>query len=138
VSLKFYIDTNIFLNSYFNRDDHISTKVLLFLEKRGVEIYINDITVVNIAYILRKKFTADNIKQKINTLITKYSVICAQQSIIKQSNDSVFKDFEDGVQYFCAKVADVDLIITDNIDDFQHSEIEVVTAKQFYEKYARE
>jgi len=138
VNLKFYIDTNIFLNSYLNRDNSISTKVLLFLEQRGVEIAINDISVVNIAYILRKKFSSDEINQKINTLLSKYQIICANQTIIKQSNDSTFKDFEDGIQYFCAKEAQAHLIITDNINDFKASNIEVITAKEFYKKYIEE
>ncbi|KIM13205.1 MAG: hypothetical protein KU38_00640 [Sulfurovum sp. FS08-3] len=138
MNLKFYIDTNIFLNSYLNRDNSISTKVLLFLEQRGVEIAINDISVVNIAYILRKKFSSDEINQKINTLLSKYQIICANQTIIKQSNDSTFKDFEDGIQYFCAKEAQAHLIITDNINDFKASNIEVITAKEFYKKYIEE
>jgi len=135
VNLKFYIDTNIFLNSYLNRDNNISTKVLLFLEQRGVEIAINDISVVNIAYILRKKLSLDEMSQKINTLLSKYQIICANQTIIRQSNESSFKDFEDGIQYFCAKEAQAHLIITDNIDDFKNSDIEVITTKGFYEKY---
>jgi hypothetical protein len=37
--------------------------------------------------------------------------------------------------YFCIKETQAHLIITDNIDDFKASNIEVITAKEFYAKY---
>ena len=57
--------------------------------------------------------------------------------IIEDSLNSEFKDFEDGVQYFCAMRIDADLIITSNKKDFVHSEIEVLTPLEFYNSYMR-
>ncbi len=40
-------------------------------------------------------------------------------------------DFEDAVQYYAAKSAHVDFIITRNIKDYKESTIPVLTAEQF-------
>jgi len=41
------------------------------------------------------------------------------------------KDFEDGVQYFCAKSINADLIISNNKKDFKMSDIDVLTPEEF-------
>ena len=45
--------------------------------------------------------------------------------------DEQFIDFEDGLQYQCAQVTAVDLIITRNTNDFIASEIPVLTPSEF-------
>jgi len=52
-------------------------------------------------------------------------------SILNLKGICEFKDFEDGVQYFCAKKAKVDLIITNNKKDFTLSEIEIFSPIEF-------
>lgn len=50
----------------------------------------------------------------------------------KQVLTSDFLDFEDGLQYFCArKVKDMEAIITRNTKDFKPSLIPVLTPAQF-------
>jgi len=131
VSLKIFIDTNIFLDSYLERDEGSSRAVFEFLEMSDTKIYLNDISIINIAYIVRKKFSKNELKEKINLIINQYYIVPATQQIIFDANNSDFKDFEDGVQYFCAKEIEADLIITNNKKDFISSEIEVLTAVEF-------
>ncbi len=131
MSLKIFIDTNIFLDSYLERDEGSSRAVFEFLEMSDTKIYLNDISIINIAYIVRKKFSKNELKEKINLIINQYHIVPATQQIIFDANNSDFKDFEDGVQYFCAKEVEADLIITNNKKDFISSEIEVLTAIEF-------
>ncbi len=46
-----YIDTNVFLDSILNRDDGISSQVLIYLAKTNALIYLNDLSIINIHYI---------------------------------------------------------------------------------------
>lgn len=131
MSLKVFIDTNIFLDSYLERDYGISKGIFDFLETTDTKIYLNDISIINIAYIIRKKFSKNEIQEKINLIINQYHIVPATKQIISDANNSAFKDFEDGVQYFCAKEIEVDLIITNNKKDFTSSNIEVLTASEF-------
>lgn len=135
MSVKIFIDTNIYLNSILNRDEGISKELLSFLSEVDVEIYLNDISIINIHYIIRKKFDKDYVKNELKTIQQEHGLVSVDKEIIEEALESPFKDFEDAVQYFCAKRIDAELIITDNIADFKHSNIEVISAKDFYQKY---
>lgn len=135
MSLKIYIDTNIFLNAVLNRDNNISKKVLSFLEDRGFDIILNDISIINIHYYIQKDYSFDIAKQHIQTLLDEYTIISATDRLLSLALNSNFKDFEDAVQYFCAKEYQSDLIITNDKKGFKNSEIETISANNFYFKY---
>jgi len=44
-------------------------------------------------------------------------------------------DFEDGLEYYAAMHARCSCIITEDVSDFYFSEIEVLNAERFFEKY---
>lgn len=135
MSLKVYIDTNVYLNSIENRDEEVSKNVLAFLAQKDVQLYLNDLSIINIHYISKKKRTREEITQILKIILRKQEVVSIDKHIIENSLDSEFKDFEDGVQYFCAKRVNADLIITSNKKDFTHSEIEVLTPLEFHNEY---
>jgi len=129
--MKVFIDTNVFLDVFLNRDNGSAKRILKFLVQQDINLFCNDISIINIAYILRKRFTKDEISRIIDKLIDSYIIVPANSKIIVDANNSNFKDFEDGVQYFCAKEINADLIITNNKKDFNYSEIEILTPVEF-------
>jgi len=135
MSLRIYIDTNIYLNSILNRDKEISKKVFSFLAGVDVEVYLNDISIINIHYIIRKSLEREKVIEELRTIQKENYLVSVDEQVIESSLDSEFKDFEDAVQYFCAKKIDAELIITDNIKDFKLSDIRVISAKDFYKEY---
>ena len=135
MSIKIFIDTNIFMNSIENRDSWISKEILLFLKRINADSYLNDLSIINIYYITRKSTNREKIKEVLKTILYEQNIVSIDQEIIENALNSNFKDFEDGVQYFCAKKIEADLIITDNKTDFINSDIKVMTAKEFAEKY---
>ncbi|MFK5975141.1 MAG: PIN domain-containing protein [Sulfurovum sp.] len=137
MSIKIYIDTNIYLNSILNRDEKISQKVLSFLSEVDVELYLNDLSIINIHYIIRKHFDREYIKNELKTIQNKQNLVSIDKEIIEDALDSAFKDFEDGVQYYCAKRVNAELIITDNIKDYKHSDIRVISAIDFYDEFVK-
>ena len=135
MSIKVYIDTNVYLNSLQERDKEISKKVLTFLEERDIKIFVNDLSIINIHYITRKSMSKELIKSELKKILSKHSVVPIDKFIIENSLDSEFKDFEDGVQFFCAKRVEADLIITNNPKDFKESDIKIMTPLEFYSEY---
>jgi len=131
VNLKVFIDTNVFLDSYLKRDKGVSKSIFDFLEIRDIDIHLNDISIINIAYIIKKHFSKEEIKEKINLIIETYNIVPADQKIITLANNSCFTDFEDGVQYFCAREINADLIISNNKKDFKSSKIDILTPLEF-------
>lgn len=135
MSIKIFIDTNIFMNSIENRDSWISKEILLFLKRINADSYLNDLSIINIYYITRKSTNREKIKVSLETILAEQNIVSIDREIIENALNSNFKDFEDGVQYFYAKRIEADLIITDNKSDFINSDIKVMTAKEFTEKY---
>jgi predicted nucleic acid-binding protein len=124
-----------YINSIENRDNGISKSVLLFLKKTDVELYLNDLSIINTHYLTRKSTHRDEIKKRLKTILEEQNLVSIDRFIIEDALDSDFNDFEDGVQYFCAKRAGAELIITDNTTDFKNSDIRVMTAKEFAQAY---
>ena len=135
MSLRIYIDTNIYLNAILNRDQGISKEIFSFLAGADVALYLNDISIVNIHYIIKKSFDREGIVEELRTIQRENSLVSVSEEIIENALDSRFKDFEDAIQYFCAKKIDAELIITDNVRDFKYSDIRIISAKDFYKEY---
>ena len=57
-----------------------------------------------------------------------------KQQQIDTINKKIY-DFEDGLEYYSAIENKCKIIITENIEDFYFSDIEVLPAKAFVEKY---
>ena len=73
MSIKVYIDTNVYLNSLQERDEGISKKVLTFLEARDIKIFVNDLSIINIHYITRKSIHRELIKTELKKILSKQS-----------------------------------------------------------------
>ncbi len=68
--IKIYIDTNVFINAIENRDNNISKKVLIFLENiKDINIYLNDLSIINIHYIGRKSTEKSELNKTLKTII---------------------------------------------------------------------
>jgi predicted nucleic acid-binding protein len=135
MSLKVFIDTNVYLNSLENRDSGLSTEVIAFLLKRDIKLYLNDLSVINIHYIASRTKAKELITEKLKDILQTHSLVSIDKYIINNALDSEFKDFEDAVQYYCAKRVEADVIITSNKKDFKHSDINVLSPSEFYEKF---
>ena len=74
-------------------------------------------------------------KHELKAIRREHHLVSVDNDIIDSTLDSEFKDFEDGVQYFCARRVEADLIITDNKRDFKTSTIQVMSAKEFSSEF---
>ena len=63
----------------------------------------------------------------IHELIHVIDILSVSKQVIIDALNSEFKDFEDAVQYFTADMNFIDIIVTRNKPDFEHSTIEVCT-----------
>ncbi len=126
----YYIDTNILLDMFLDRDNGISKQLFNKLVENKSNIYINDISIINTHYIISKYSTDENAIKAVKYLQLACSLISVDSYIIEKAVTSKFSDFEDAVQYYCAKKIDANMIITQNIKDYKNSKIVIKTAKE--------
>jgi len=53
--MNIFLDTNVFADAFLNRDDGSAKRALKFLEEQNTELFLNDISIINITYICKNK-----------------------------------------------------------------------------------
>ena len=131
--MKLLIDTNIILDFLLSRTNKDYAKKIfeLTLDNDTYE-YLSSSTITDIFYILNKQIK-DSYKTQslIRKLLTFISIANVTDKEINMALDLSWKDFEDAVQYAVAKSNNVNVIITNNIKDFEKNDISIMTPKEF-------
>lgn len=137
--MKFLIDTNVLVDFFARREPFLADSVQIFelCQKDIVEGVIAAHSIVNMAYILRKTFTLDELKKIFLRLCTLFKVEAIDvEKILLAIEDKGFKDFEDCLQMQCAVNFNADYIVTRNVADFKSSKIPAITPQDFLKLYA--
>jgi len=130
--MKIFLDTNILLDLLLEREKVKEAMIILNSIDRGVyEGVILDITLINIDYISRKQQV--NAKEFLKLLVQNCKVIGADNNLSIEALDLDNNDFEDSLQYVCAKNSGCEYIIS-NDKKFYHGEIEVLSSSEFVNK----
>jgi predicted nucleic acid-binding protein len=128
-----FLDTNVLIDFFADRKPFSIDAARLFdySLKKKITIYISAVSYTNIYYIIRQSLShAETIKML--TEISEWTnVIDLTKDIINKSLTSDFKDFEDAIQYHCAKsINKIDLIVTRDTKDFKISSLPILTPKE--------
>ena len=119
------------------REPFYESAVQLFslADKGNFKLCVSALTFANTNYILLRERKPEDTKFILRKLKLLVKVISLDDKIIGLSlNDSDFKDYEDGLQYYSAIENKDDMIITRNLKDFLSSKIPVLNAEQFLQR----
>ena len=131
--MKIFIDTNIFLDVIFNRENvHASTQILNQCYQRVFDGYVADITLLNIDYVASKQ--SKEIRSFLELINEAFTVVGADNAIFSQAFDINNNDLEDTVQYLCAKAKGCEVIVS-NDKRFYRGEIKVLDSVSFIKCY---
>jgi len=130
--MKIFLDTNILLDLLLEREKVKEAIIILNSIDRGVyEGVILDITLINIDYISRKQQV--DAKDFLKILVQDCKVVGADNNLSMEALNLDNSDFEDSLQYICAKNSGCEYIIS-NDKKFYHGEIEVLSSSEFVNK----
>jgi predicted nucleic acid-binding protein len=125
-----FIDTDVIIDFLIDRKPYSREAAILFtlIEQKKLRGYSSSLTFSNLYYILRKIETHNKVISKLDSLSKILSILKVEEQTIKNAINSGFLDFEDSIQYFCARDnKKISVIITRNIKDYKNSEIPVMT-----------
>jgi predicted nucleic acid-binding protein len=119
-----YLDTNIFID-LLDSTRPFSTgsfTVLRIFTSEGRNLYINSDTVTNAFYILSKtkKYTSMELIQIMKKTVSIFTVVAVENDEVLEAlslcedDATTFKDYEDALQYICAKKIGASLILTND------------------------
>ena len=133
-----YLDTNILLDYILdNRPAHHSAvAVMEACRDNIVNGWVSAQSFCDAFYIMRKDFNPRERKQFLQSICVFLEIVAVDELKIEEAlTDDNFVDMEDCVQYLCAQAAEVNFIITNNLRDFKHSDIPVLSPDAFVRQY---
>jgi predicted nucleic acid-binding protein len=126
----FFIDTNVLIDFFADRKPFSLDAARLFnhaLNKNSIN-YISAVSYNNIYYILRQSNSHVETIKILSKLDEWTVTIDVSKEVIRKALKSNFKDFEDAIQYTCAKSSDIiECIIARDTKDFKSSSLPVMT-----------
>jgi len=129
---RLFIDTNIVIDLLDKREPFYKDAVRLFTMayNKQVELIVAPISYTTASYLLRHH-GSEGVRNLLANFRQLSRVATTDERVIDDSIASLFKDFEDAVQYYTALKAKADVIITRNIDDFSIAKLPVMTAAEY-------
>jgi len=136
--MRIFLDANI-LVSVLNKEYPLfihSSRILSLADHDLYEVYTSPICLAIAFHFAEKKYKTILARQKIKLLCEHIKIAEATRTSVKKTlQNSLIHDFEDGLEYYAAVENKCRCIITEDIDDFYFSSIEVLTSEEFFKKY---
>jgi predicted nucleic acid-binding protein len=136
--VKIFLDANILI-SVLNKEYPLFTstsRILSLADKNNFTLYTSPVCLAIAFYFAEKKFKSVKAKSKIEILCEHIQITSVSKStVVKTIQTSAIKDFEDGLEYYSAEESKCNCIITEDVDDFYFSKIEVLNSEDFLRKY---
>ncbi len=128
-----FFDTNVLIDFLAGRKPFSleAAKLFNYSIKKKISIYVAAVSYNNIYYILRQSCSHLETIKILNELQDWTEVVDVSKEVIKKSLKSDFRDFEDAIQYNCAKaIGKIDCIVTRDTKDFKTSSLPVLTPRE--------
>ena len=137
--MKIFLDSDVLLDLLLGREPFLEDiKWILELSLNNkYKLYTSSLVIANIHYLISKTLNTTHAFDKVDKLLTFIKILNVGESEVRRSISSKFKDFEDGIENFCALNSNMEIIITRNIKDFKHSKLSILTPKEFIVKYKK-
>lgn len=136
--MKIFLDANI-LVSVLNKEYPLFTttsRILSLADKNNFTLYTSPVCLAIAFYFAEKKFKSVKAKSKIEILCDHLQISPLNKSaVVKTLQSPAINDFEDGLEYYSAEESKCNCIITEDVDDFYFSRIEVLKSEDFFRKY---
>lgn len=136
--MKIFLDANILI-SVLNKEYPLFTttsRILSLADKTNFTLYTSPVCLAIAFYFAEKKFKSVKAKSKIAILVEHIQITSVNKStVVKTIQSAAINDFEDGLEYYSAEEAKCNCIITEDVDDFYFSKIELLNSEDFFSKY---
>jgi predicted nucleic acid-binding protein len=147
--MKVFIDTNVFVEYIFEREQSASVqKLFLAIKDRNIEAITSTASIYTMTYIseqmlkqkgIHRPDLTEQVRKIIDSLLLLVHIGSMEHAdMIDATYDSSFSDIEDAFQYHCALRNQCNFLITINIKDFSQASQElpkVITPNDFAGSY---
>lgn len=133
---KVFLDTNILLDFITEREGVEEASSILQLGEEGqVSLTTSFLTMANVAYVARKGRNQAELYELMRGLSEMVEVLRMDEKQFQEALSIISTDFEDVLQFVCAKTFECDVIVTRNKKDFKFSSITVLSPEEFLSSF---
>ena len=130
--MRVFLDTNVILDLIQRRVGYDDAALIMQKSENGeYSLYTSSLSMVNIAYILRKYYRGESLYHLLEELGDIIGVITVSSEAYLKALQSRALDFEDAIQLFSAIESDMDCIVTRNAQDFIFDKLPIYTPFDF-------
>ncbi len=133
-----FLDANVLvavLNKEYPLFSH-AARILSLGEKPGFVLYTSPICLAIAYYFAEKKSGTQQAREKIALLAAHLQIASSDAQTVAQAiDDKRIHDFEDGLEYYAAKHAGCQAIVTENVADFYFSDVPVTDCEDFLRSF---
>lgn len=136
--MKVFLDTNV-LVSVLNKEYPLftfSSRVLSLARGDKFTMYTTPLSLAISFYFSSKKSGEQVAKQKLALIHQHIRIAIVDDTAVESAlTNTRIDDFEDGMQYYAAVQSECECIVTENLQDFYFSQVEVLSCEAFLVKY---
>ncbi|MEI6522436.1 MAG: PIN domain-containing protein [Bacteroidota bacterium] len=136
--MRIFLDANVIV-SVINKEYPLytfSSKILSLAGYKNFELYTSPLCLAISFYFAEKKFGALEAKRRIKILMDHIKIsFCGIEESNKAIENKKATDFEDALQYYSALSSKCKYIVTNDVDDYYFSSIEVLKPEIFLNKF---
>ena len=130
--MRVFLDTNVILDLIQRRVGYDDAALIMQKSENGeYSLFTSSLSMVNIAYILRKYYRGESLYHLLEELGDIIDVITVSSEAYHKALQSRALDFEDAIQLFSALESDMDCIVTRNAQDFIFDKLPIYTPFDF-------
>jgi len=132
-----FLDTNICLDLLAKRSPwHDDAEQLVeFHIKKCMKLGVSTISIPILTFLLNRYHKEIDTKNVLCNLIKFIDLLDVNRKMTEAAINSTWKDIEDCMQYECARYHNALMIITRNKQDFNQSEIPVMTSAEWVKEF---
>lgn len=132
--MNIFLDANV-LVSVLNQEYPVftySSRIMSLEEYNHIHLYTSPVCLAIAFYFSEKKSGRKKAKYKIELINTHLKMAgIGQEAVNRTLENKAIEDFVDGLEYYSARKAGCEFIITENPGDFYFSEIPVLRSQEF-------
>lgn len=131
--MNVFLDTNVVLDVFANRQPFYanSARVWALAERGKIHGFVSALSMTNLYYVVRKLSSRRAAMEMLRAVRGCVGLTPCDASVLNLAIDAGFGDFEDAVQYFSARAAGADVLVTRDTDHFPDDDLPAMTPMAF-------
>lgn len=138
--MNIFLDANVLI-SVVNQEYPLftySSRILSLADNKKHRVYTSPLCLAITYYFSEKKSGAKLADQKMKVLSEKLLITTLGSECIKRTvQNPKIEDFEDGMEYYSAIDSACSLIITENLEDFYFSDVDITDCEGFFKYHLK-